>query len=51
MAGGSPSPRQIELMSKLGPAFGERAAREIERILRKAPYDDEPSRASIRRTR
>lgn len=41
-------PRQIELMSKLGTEFGRRMACEIERILRRAPYDDGPFRASVR---
>lgn len=37
--------RQLELMALLGPVFEDRARRNIERILRKAPYRDDPGRS------
>ena len=38
-------PRQIELMRRIGPAMAERLEQDIAEILRRAPYDDEPTRA------
>jgi hypothetical protein len=38
-------PKQIELMSAISAEMGERAFREIQDVLRVAPYDDEPIRA------
>jgi Immunity protein 63 len=41
-------PEQIKLMKRLGPKMGERLERDIAEILRRAPYDDEPSKALSR---
>ncbi|MBI5322791.1 Imm63 family immunity protein [Bradyrhizobium sp.] len=38
-------PKQLELMRKIDPALGERLERDIAEILRRAPYDDEPTKA------
>jgi hypothetical protein len=38
-------PKQIELMKEIGPEFGRRLENEITDILRRAPYDDEPTKA------
>ena len=38
-------PRQIELMRRIDPTMGERLERDIADILRRTPYDDEPTRA------
>ena len=38
-------PRQIELMKWLGLQMGERMEQEISDILRRHPYDDEPTKA------
>ena len=38
-------PKQIELMSRLDRGMGHRLEGEIADILRRAPYDDEPTRA------
>jgi hypothetical protein len=45
-------PKQIKLMRQLGPKMGERLERDIAEILRRAPYDDEPTKAlnRIRKT-
>lgn len=44
-------PKQVELLALISPKMAERRAREIEDILRKAPYDDEPTKAVNRMTR
>jgi hypothetical protein len=44
-------PKQIELMRQLGPEFGRRLEAEIADILRRAPYDDEPTKAVNRMRR
>lgn len=44
-------PKQIELMRQLGPELGDRLEREIADILRRAPYDDEPTKAVNRMRR
>ncbi|WP_051380301.1 Imm63 family immunity protein [Bradyrhizobium sp. WSM1743] len=44
-------PRQIELMRRLGPDMGKRMEREIARILERAPYDDELTKAANRMSR
>jgi Immunity protein 63 len=38
-------PKQIKLMQRLGPKTGERMEQDIAEILRRAPYDDEPTKA------
>jgi Immunity protein 63 len=38
-------PKQIKLMRQLDPKMGERLEQDIADILRRAPYDDEPTRA------
>jgi len=37
-------PKQIELLNLISPEMGMRCAKEIENILRMAPYDDEPTK-------
>jgi hypothetical protein len=44
-------PKQLEFMSKLGREMGERLEAEIADILRRAPYDDEPTKAVNRMRR
>jgi hypothetical protein len=38
-------PKQIELLNRISSEMGARGAAEIEEILRRHPYDDEPTRA------
>ena len=38
-------PKQVELIKQIGLDLGERLERDIAEILRRAPYDDEPTRA------
>jgi hypothetical protein len=38
-------PKQVELLALVSPKMAARRAQEIEEILRRAPYDDEPTRA------
>lgn len=37
-------PKQIELIGKVSPAMAARLSKDIEAILQRAPYDDEPTR-------
>ena len=43
--------KQIECMRQIGPALGERLERDIADLLRRAPYDDEPTKAVNRMRR
>jgi hypothetical protein len=44
-------PKQIELMKQIGPTMGMRLEKDIADILRRAPYDDEPTKAVNRMPR
>jgi Immunity protein 63 len=44
-------PKQIELMKRIGPTMSMRLEEDIADILRRAPYDDEPTRALNRMRR
>jgi hypothetical protein len=44
-------PKQVELLGQIDPRMSARRAAEIEEILRKHPYDDEPTRAVNRMRR
>ena len=44
-------PKQLELLGLIGREMAERRAREIEDILKSAPYDDEPTKAVNRMRR